>query len=356
MLTDEFDYPLDEAAIAASGAEPRDSARLMVDDPTRPPWEATNHTVADLADLLRPDDLVVFNDTRVLPARIRFRRSTGGVGEVLLLEPDERDPAERGWWEALVRPSSRLRPGVAERLDPSTTVEFGADLGRGRRLVRLLDVDGRALSGDALIERLELLGEMPLPPYLGSVVVEDPERYQTVFSRRPASAAAPTAGLHFTPGLLDRIAGRGIETVRVELVVGLGTFRPMTAATVEEHEMHAEHYRVAPLVWERILAARATGRRVVAVGTTVVRTLEAAATTGRTAGSTDLFVRRGHRWKVVDVLLTNFHLPRSSLLVMVDAFVGPRWRDLYLEAGRRGYRFLSFGDAMLLTRSDMLCD
>lgn len=340
MRVADFDYELPPGAIATRGAEPRDSARLLVDGPDG----ATDRTVADLDRLLRPGDVVVVNDTRVLPARIRFRRPSGGGAEVLLLEP-----TSDGWWEALVRPSAKLGAGTVVAVDDRVGFELGADLGEGRRLVRPL-LDGVPVAGAALSAELDRVGEMPLPPYLGDTTLDDPDRYQTVFAQRAASAAAPTAGLHLTDALLDRIRGAGARIAPVELVVGLGTFRPMAVDEVEDHVMHRESYVVPASTWQAVTDARAAGGRVVAIGTTAVRALESAAATGRLAGSTDLFIRRGHDWRVVDLLLTNFHLPRSTLLVMVDAFVGRRWRDLYATALERGYRFLSFGDAMLLAR------
>ena len=247
-------------------------------------------------------------------------------------------------WEALVRPGRRLPPGT--RLTPAgdsaLVVTVGEDLGDGRRRV-VLDYEGDVL------DALERFGEMPLPPYITApLAVAD--RYQTVYAERPASAAAPTAGLHFTPELLARCAERGIARADVELVVGLGTFRPIAVDAVEDHVMHAESYRVPQATIDACRTTRATGGRVVAVGTTAVRALESAAATGALEGRTDLYIRRPYEWRVVDLLLTNFHLPRSSLLVMIDAFVGERWRDLYAAALDDGYRFLSFGDAMLLRR------
>jgi S-adenosylmethionine:tRNA ribosyltransferase-isomerase len=347
MKAQEFDYELPERAIATVGAEPRDSARLLVDTAGRGDGTAeglVDAVVGDLPDHLRAGDVFVVNDTRVLPARVRFTRSTGGSGEVLFLTA-----IEDGWWDALVRPSAKLPPGTVVAVDDRFSLEFGADLGEGRRIVCPL-VDGAPAAGSTLLDALERVGEMPLPPYLGDAHLDDPDRYQTVFANRPASAAAPTAGLHLTDALLDRIRAKGVQIARVELVVGLGTFRPMTTDDVEDHVMHHESYRVPPTSWDAIERARAEGRRIVAVGTTVVRALESAAATGELAGSTDLFIRRPYDWQVVDVLMTNFHLPRSTLLVMIDAFVGPRWRDIYAAALDRGYRFLSFGDAMLLER------
>lgn len=330
MQTSEFDYPLPEEAIARAGTEPRDAARLLVDR-----HDHVDHfRISDLPALLRPGDVVVLNDTRVLPARIRFRRPTGGSGEVLLLE----ETAD-GWWEALVRPSKKLTPGsVVELADLG--IEIGEDLGEGRRLVR------PSVVGPALLAALERHGEMPLPPYLGMTDLVDPERYQTVYSARPASVAAPTAGLHLTDELLAAVSGVGAQVVRVELVVGLGTFRPITTERVEDHVMHAERYDIPEESWAAVQAAE----RVVAVGTTSVRALESAAASGELSGVTNLFIHRPYRWRAVDALLTNFHLPRSSLLAMIDAFVGDRWRFLYEGALDSGYRFLSFGDAMFVER------
>lgn len=344
MRTHDFDYELPERAIAASGVEPRDAARLL--DATGD--DLVDRHVRDLDTLLRSGDVLVVNDTRVLPARVRFTRDTGGSGEVLLLQRTHDGWAD-GWWEALVRPSAKLAPGTTVAVDAGFGFEFGADLGEGRRLVCPL-VDGRPVAGAGLLDALERVGEMPLPPYLGDVDLPNPERYQTVFAQRPASAAAPTAGLHLTDALLDRVRSAGVRIARVELVVGLGTFRPMTTDEVDDHVMHHESYRVPPTSWQAITEARERGGRIVAVGTTVVRALESAAAAGELDGSTDLFIRRPYDWKVVDLLMTNFHLPRSTLLVMIDAFVGPRWRDIYAAALRRDYRFLSFGDAMLLER------
>jgi S-adenosylmethionine:tRNA ribosyltransferase-isomerase len=266
---------------------------------------------------------------------------------VLLL--DQRDD---GTWEALARPSASLRDGV--RLRPEhpqgaaadLEVEVLDDLGEGRRLVRLHlpdDVDE--------LHALEAAGEVPLPPYI-TAHLADPERYQTVYAVRPASAAAPTAGLHFTPAVLRGLAERDIRIARVELVVGLGTFRPITAERVEDHHMHAERFRVPSDVLFAVDETHRDGRDVVAIGTTVVRALETAAVTGRLTGTTDLFIHGQYHFAAVDRLLTNFHLPRSSLLVMIEAFMGPRWRHLYAEAVEAQYRFLSFGDAMLLSRAE----
>jgi S-adenosylmethionine:tRNA ribosyltransferase-isomerase len=335
----DFAYELPEASIAQTPIEPRDRARLLVDrGPGAPP---EHRIVADLPAFVRPADLVVVNSTRVLPARLHLTKPTGGAVEVLLLE---RLPT--GEWEALVRPSRRVAPGTELAAGADLRVRFGGSgPGETTRLVRLWTTDG----ADEL-ELLDRHGVVPLPPYINTPLA-DPERYQTVFAERPGSVAAPTAGLHLTPAVLDGCRAAGVRIEMVDLVVGMGTFRPISALTVEDHHMHAERYRVGARTMAACEEARAAGGRVIAVGTTTVRALESAALSGHLEGRTELFIRRPWRWREVDVLLTNFHLPRSSLLVLIDAFVGARWRDLYGTALSAGYRFLSFGDAMLLDRS-----
>ncbi len=328
MRLEDLDYDLPPERIAQQPIEPRDAARLLVDRGAAPP---THCHVRDLPSLLQPGDLLVVNETRVLPARLRLRRASGGRVEVLLLEPVDPDT-----WEALVRPGGRLRAG--EDLVDET----------GAAVVELV---GRAPAGDTFWvhlhepDRLATSGEIPLPPYLHEPLA-DPERYQTVYARVPGSAAAPTAGLHLTTELLRRISDRGVTVATVDLAVGLDTFQPVTVADPLTHRMHSERYRMAPDLLDRCAAAT----RVVAVGTTTVRALESAAATGVTDGRTELFLHPGAPIRVVDVLLTNFHLPRTTLLLMVEALIGPRWRDLYAIALAEGYRFLSFGDAMLLDR------
>jgi len=330
VRTEAFAYALPEAAIAQTPVEPRDAARLLVDRTDGP---SEDRQVSDLPDLLRAGDLLVVNDTRVIPARLALTKATGGRAEVLLAER-----TGGRTWTALVRPGRRLLPGTLLHHGDEPVVEVGEVLAEGERAVRLLgDEEPLALLGR--------LGAVPLPPYI-TAPLGDPERYQTVFADRPGSAAAPTAGLHLTDALLRRCRARGITVATVDLEVGLGTFAPIRTDDVEDHVVHTERYAIPA----DTVAAVEAAERVVAVGTTVVRTLESWAATGRTEGPTDLFIRRGHEFAKVDVLLTNFHVPRSSLLVLVDAFVGDRWRDLYATALARGYRFLSFGDAMLLAR------
>ena len=335
----DFAYELPETSIAQTPIEPRDRARLLVDrGPGAPP---EHRFVADLPELVRPGDVVVVNSTRVLPARLHLTKPTGGGVEVLLLE---RLPS--GEWEALVRPSRRVAPGTVLVAGADLCVRFlGPGPGEGTRLVQL-----RTESGADELELLDRHGVVPLPPYI-TAPLADPERYQTVFADRPGSVAAPTAGLHLTPAVLDGCRAAGGRIEMVDLVVGMGTFRPISAPKVEDHRMHSERYQVSAGTVAACEEARAAGGRVIAVGTTTVRALESVALSGQLEGRTELFIRRPWRWHVVDVLLTNFHLPRSSLLVLIDAFVGARWRDLYGTALSSGYRFLSFGDAVLLDRS-----
>jgi len=312
MRSSELDYELPPELIAQRPAERRDASRLLVY--RRTTGEVSHRTFADLPDELH-GELVVVNDTRVVPARLRLRRESGGEAEVLLLERLERD----GLWEGLARPSRKLRPG--ERLGP---VELLEHLGEGRWRLRLHG---------------EPDGEAPLPPYIHEPLA-DASRYQTVYADESGSAAAPTAGLHFTPELLARL-----DPARVTLHVGLDTFRPLAAETLEDHDLHGERYSVRPEAWARIEAAE----RVLAVGTTTVRVLETVARGGPPLGRTSLFVTPGFEFRRVDALLTNFHLPRSTLLALVMACAGiEETRALYRTAIEQRYRFYSFGDAMLL--------
>ncbi len=339
MRLEDFDYDLPPDRIAQTPIEPRDSARLLVDRGDRAP---DHRHVRDLVEILRPGDLLVVNETKVLPARLALRRTTGGAAEVLLLEPLD---GERRTWEALVRPGRKLKPGETLFAEDGTpVVEIGHRTETG---------DTFTVSLIGSVDSLDLLdahGEMPLPPYI-TERLDDQDRYQTVYARHPGSAAAPTAGLHFTSELLTRLADAGVEQAKVELVVGLDTFRPIGVDDPLQHRMHTERYRVPAETLDRCRAVRADGGRVVAVGTTSVRALESAAGRGELEGRTDIFIHRGYEWQVVDLLMTNFHMPRTTLLLMIDAFVGSRWRSLYDDAQQAGYRFLSFGDAMLLDRS-----
>jgi S-adenosylmethionine:tRNA ribosyltransferase-isomerase len=311
LRTDELDYDLPPELVAQRPLERRDESRLLVYE--RATGAVRHRVFRELPDEL-DRSLVVVNDTRVVPARFRLRRESGGHAEILLLER-----VGAGLWEALARPTRRLRPGM--RLG---AVELVEHLGEGRWHVRL--------DGDPA-------GEAPLPPYI-TEPLDDPERYQTVYADRAGSAAAPTAGLHFTPGLLARL-----DVERVTLHVGLDTFRPVSSSSLEEHEIHSERYEVAAAAWERIRAAE----RVVAIGTTTARVLESLARRAPLAGRTRLFITPGFAFRRVDALVTNFHLPRSSLLALVMAFAGvEETRRLYRLAIEERYRFYSFGDAMLL--------
>ncbi|MFN0092153.1 MAG: tRNA preQ1(34) S-adenosylmethionine ribosyltransferase-isomerase QueA [Acidimicrobiales bacterium] len=336
MDTAEFDYELPPERIAQTSVEPRSAARLLVDEG---PGRAPQHRrVADLAELLDPGDVLAVNDTRVLAARVALRRPSGAAVEALLLER-----LEGRRWEALLRPSRRVHPGDVLENDAGLVVTALEPRGEGRWVVEL---PPDAATEEAAAALLAVHGQIPLPPYI-SEPLADPERYQTVYAARPVSAAAPTAGLHLTPEVLAACRAKGVTVAAVELAVGLGTFRPITATRVEDHRMHAEAYRIPPAA---LAALERPAGQVVAVGTTVVRALESWAATGRTEGRTELYLHGEARFAVVQRLLTNFHVPRSSLLVLIDAFVGPRWRDLYEDALAAGYRFLSFGDAMLLQR------
>jgi S-adenosylmethionine:tRNA ribosyltransferase-isomerase len=335
MDTADLDYELPAASIAQTPVEPRDGARLLVAPETGP---VQHRTVADLPDLLDAGDVLLVNDTRVIPARLHLRKPTGGAVEVLLLE---RRP--EGHWEALVKPSRRVADGTVLRSEALSGVDLTVEVGP------VLDGDGRrqvTIHGgiDDDLTVLSRVGEVPLPPYIHQPLA-DPDRYQTVFAQHPGSVAAPTAGLHLTEAVLDRCRALGVTVAPIELTVGLGTFRPITTERVEDHPMHAERYRIPASTLE-VLAARQG--RVVAVGTTVVRAVESWAATGETDAATRLFIRGDYPFAVVDRLLTNFHVPRSSLLALVQSFTGPRWKDLYRTALDEGYRFLSFGDAMLL--------
>jgi S-adenosylmethionine:tRNA ribosyltransferase-isomerase len=334
MRLADFDYELPPDRIAQTPIEPRDSARLLVDHGDGPP---EHRHVYDLAGLLHRGDVLVLNDTKVIPARLALHRATGGAAEVLMLEPTD---GERRVWEALIRPARRLKSGeTLFAADGSPVVEIGDRTAAGDTFIV------RLVGATDSLDVLAAYGEMPLPPYI-TEHLRDADRYQTIYAREPGSAAAPTAGLHFTQELLDAVAARGVHVAKVELVVGLDTFQPIATADPLAHRMHTERYRVPAATMQQCR----TAHRVVAAGTTTVRALESAATTGELEGRTDIFIHRGYDWKVVDLLLTNFHLPRTTLLMMIDGFVGERWRRLYAEALDSGYRFLSFGDAMLLDR------
>ncbi len=334
MKVADFHYDLPDTSIAQSAIEPRHDSRLL---DTR---DMSDHQFLDLGDLLESGDLLVVNDTRVRPARLVGRRvDTGGKVELLLLEH-----RQDGLWDALARPARRLRPGISLEFENlSATVETSPDQG-------ILTVSLDAADEESAIAAS---GSVPLPPYFTGTLT-DGERYQTIFAKEPGSAAAPTAGLHFTDEVLAGLEDRGVGLATIDLHVSLDTFRPMSVEHIDDHEMHSEWCSVPAETAMRIAETRAAGGRVVAVGTTVVRTLESMADGrgGVRPGSrqTDLFLRPGARFEVVDALVTNFHMPGSTLLVLLAAFMGPGWRDVYETALARGYRFLSFGDAMYVER------
>ncbi|MGA7096186.1 MAG: tRNA preQ1(34) S-adenosylmethionine ribosyltransferase-isomerase QueA [Acidimicrobiia bacterium] len=336
MRVEQFNYLLPDSAIAQEAIEPRHGARLL---DTR---DMSDHTFLDLADRLRPGDLVVVNETRVRAARLRGHRSgTGGEVELLLLRRREDHS-----WEALARPARRLRPGVVIELDQMQAI------------VRTHPVDGVVrvdlVGVDDVEGVIEATGEVPLPPYFKGHL-DEVSRYQTMFARTAGSAAAPTAGLHFTTDVVDRLSEAGIAIASVDLHVGIDTFRPIQVDEIEGHRMHREWCSITAETATRIRETRRAGGRVVAIGTTVARTLESFANDDGTVADgrmeTDLFLKPGDPFRVVDVLVTNFHVPGSTLIVLVAAFMGERWRLAYQAALDRGYRFLSFGDAMIAERS-----
>jgi S-adenosylmethionine:tRNA ribosyltransferase-isomerase len=343
-----YHYDLPADLVARAPAERREEARLLV---VGADAELRDCTFTDFPALLQPGDVLVINETRVVPARLHGTRAGGGRVEALLLRPRDRaafDYAAREW-DALVRPARRLPAGA--RIDfGGPAADVVQVLPGGLRVLRFgPDADLQAL--------LEQRGEMPLPPYVGPGDAARDARYQTIFARVPGSVAAPTASLHFSAGVLAAIASRGVTIVPLVLDVGLGTFRPLRGEQIDAHVMHAEHYAIPAATAAAIASARAQGRRIVAAGTTVVRALESAAQGGGTvaagSGTTDLFITPGFRFRIVDALLTNFHLPRSTLLVLVAAFAGrARVLAAYRHAIARRYRFFSFGDAMFLVRQD----
>jgi len=327
LLLSDLDYELPEALIAQVPAEPRDASRLMVLDAAAGTIE--HRTFRDLPLFLRPGDALVLNETKVLPARLKVRKPTGGEVELLFL----RDLGRNNAWEALARPARRLKPG-GRLLAGDEKLDLLENLGEGRWSVSAPDVPG-------LLERH---GRLPLPPYI-EATAEAEARYQTVYAREPGSAAAPTAGFHFTEEVLRGAERAGAAVARVTLHVGTGTFLPVRTEKLEDHRMHAERYDV-PAEAARLVEGAG---RVVAAGTTVARTLETWAGTGDRSGESRLFVYPGYRWLAVDALLTNFHLPRSTLLAMVMSFGGEDLvREAYRVAVEKRYRFYSFGDAMLI--------
>ena len=340
MKTSDFYYDLPERLIAQTPMEPRDAARMMVIH--RDTGKREDKIFRDLPDYLRPGDVMVINQTKVIPARLLGEKEETQVPvEILLLKRLDKDT-----WETLVRPGRRLKKGV--------TVSFGGGILRAE-IGDTTDAGGRVvkfLYEGVFEELLDRLGEMPLPPYIHEKL-EDPSQYQTIYAKQEGSAAAPTAGLHFTEEVMERVRQKGVEIVPVLLHVGLGTFRPVKAEDVSEHKMHSEYYEVSAEAAEKINAARKKGGRIVCIGTTSVRTLETVADDQGIVhpgmGNTSIFITPGVRLKATDVLLTNFHLPESTLLMLVSALMG-REEALaaYKEAVEKEYRFFSFGDCMLI--------
>ena len=339
MKTSDFDFYLPEELIAQTPLERRDASRLLTLDKNT--GAVGHHRFYELPRFLRPGDCLVLNDSRVLPARLIGRRPTGGACEVLLL-------VDRGdnLWECLVRPGRKLKPGARVIFgDGRLTATVEAELNDSKRAVRF-QYQG------IFLEILEQLGRMPLPPYI-KAELEDQERYQTVYSRVAGSAAAPTAGLHFTTELLDRIRGMGVKVCCVTLHVGLGTFRPVKAEDITDHEMHSEFCMISGETAGIINETKQNGGRVICVGTTSCRTVESFAaedgTLSERSGWTDIFIYPGYRFKVLDALITNFHLPQSTLIMLVSALAGrERVLAAYEAAVREKYRFFSFGDAMFI--------
>lgn len=338
MLVTDFDYDLPQELIAQHPMEPRDHSRLLVVD--KKTGEIEHKHFYDLVNYLKPGDVLVFNDTRVIPARLHGTKDTGAHVEVFLLT--RRDATD---WEVLVRPGKKLQVGAKINFSDELSCEVIEYTDFGGRVVRF--------KYDGIFEEiLDRLGETPLPPYI-TAPLEDKERYQTVYNRERGSAAAPTAGLHFTKELLQKIKDIGCEEVFVTLHVGLGTFRPVSEAKIEDHKMHKEFYTVSQEAADAVNKAKAEGRRIIAVGTTAVRTLEAAGADGQLhAGSswTNIFIYPGYKFRLVDDLVTNFHLPQSTLLMLVSTL---STREIMLQTYKKAveekYRFFSFGDAMFIT-------
>ena len=340
MKTSDFDFQLPEELIAQTPLERRDASRLLTLD--RESGAVEHHHFYDLPRFLRPGDCLVLNDSRVLPARLIGHRPTGGACEVLLL-------VDRGGdlWECLVRPGRKLKPGTRVIFgDGQLTATVEEELNDGKRAVRF-HYQG------IFLEILEQLGRMPLPPYI-KAELQDQERYQTVYSRVVGSAAAPTAGLHFTPELLEQVGEMGVKVCYVTLHVGLGTFRPVKAEEITDHEMHSEFCQISQETADIINETKRNGGRVICVGTTSCRTVESFAaedgTMSERSGWTSIFIYPGYKFKVLDALITNFHLPQSTLIMLVSALAGREHvLAAYEEAVREKYRFFSFGDAMFIS-------
>nr|WP_322744692.1 tRNA preQ1(34) S-adenosylmethionine ribosyltransferase-isomerase QueA [Phormidium sp. LEGE 05292] len=349
LLLSAYDYQLPEERIAQNPVTPRDSARLLV---INSPTKHSDRVFRDVVELLKPGDLLVMNNTRVIPARLYGHKSTGAPVEVLLLQEQKNN-----CWLALVKPGRRLLPGAEiyfknkKYLDEESNSILSAkilekDEATGGRILQFGLPEGKSL-----IQILDRFGHVPLPPYIKDSQ-SLPEQYQTVYAHTPGSVAAPTAGLHFTPELLEKLTAKGIEQTFVTLHIGVGTFRPVEAQKITDHQMHGEWVEIPEATVAKIQETKAKGGRIIAVGTTAVRSLEGAAQDGELrpfCGQTELFIYPGYNWRVVEGLITNFHLPRSSLMMLVSALVGrKRLLSLYADAIAQNYRFYSFGDAMLI--------
>lgn len=360
MKLEDFDYELPASSIAQEPADRRDSSRLMVLD--RSTGQSDARGFSDIVEYLRPGDVLVLNNARVYPARVRYRRPGGGDGEVLFLEPlsnsptSPRIPRVAHSWEVLLRPAKWARKQERVSLAGAVDLEIVEDLGAGRFEV-VVRREGRELDSSEVVELCESVGEMPLPPYIKRGSQDgrsalDGERYQTVFANEACAAAAPTAGLHFTRELLDALVLQGVEVVEVTHQVGLGTFLPLRDDTLLSESLHSEWSHIDECAAGKVLAAKREGRRVVAVGTTCVRALESFAKANTPVpyqARTELFIRPGFEFQIVDALLTNFHLPCSSLLLLVSAFAGrEKILGTYERAVELGFRFYSYGDAMLI--------
>jgi S-adenosylmethionine:tRNA ribosyltransferase-isomerase len=341
MKTSDFDYELPAQLVAQAPLKERDASKMLVIDPLE--HTIQHSSVRRLPDFLDPQDVLILNDTRVFPSRLRGERAPGKEAEILLLRQRDKDGSE---WEALVRPGRSLRAGAVVQFPGSRLqAQIGGPASERSRLVRFLD--------DSPLDEIRRIGEMPTPPYIHERLRE-PDRYQTVYAHREGSAAAPTAGLHFTPGLLEAIRSKGVQIAFVTLHVGLDTFAPVRVEDPKEHPIHSESYELSETAARAVMEAKERRGRVVAVGTTCVRVLETCWTAdGMRSGSgeTSLLIVPGFQFKAVDALLTNFHLPKSSLLMLVSAFAGREFiLDAYRQAIRHEYRFFSFGDCMLITR------
>lgn len=340
MQRSDFAFDLPKELIAQHPLDRRDSSRLLCLD--RETGEVRHRHFSDLPELLRPGDVLVMNDSRVMPSRLLgHKEGTGGAVELLLL-----NQKENGLWETLVKPGKRAKPGTRVVFGEGLlTGEITDTVNGGNRLVRFF------FEGDSFFQVLDQIGRMPLPPYI-TEELEDGERYQTVYSRELGSAAAPTAGLHFTPELLETLGKKGIETGFVTLHVGLGTFRPVKVDNITDHQMHSELYTIPEETARMVTRAKQEGRRVIAVGTTSCRTLESAWKNGclpACSGDTSIFIYPGYQFQVLDGLITNFHLPESTLIMLVSAFAGyEHTMNAYQEAVRERYRFFSFGDSSLI--------